>query len=99
MQLVRSNERRIEDLECEIERLRQGKAPRVSGLRERLIVMVVNAVLLVAMAKLGVVSAEHAVNETLQKQETRVERDAWRNETGQMVEQALAEGCTFEENP
>lgn len=92
-----TNVERIVELRREIRRLRKGEAPRMASLRERLVLMIVNALLLIAMAKLGVVTAETEAQTQLEKQETTISRDAWRAETAEVITQALVEGCTFDE--
>lgn len=108
--LIRLQEKHIQELEAEAQRLRkaqfEGKheRPRFAPLHERVILLLVNGLIMVAMAWVGAENRVAKADQGLRKEVVKVQRDnaeARADElydtAARLFEAGAEEGCTFEE--
>jgi hypothetical protein len=114
--LIRLQEKHIVELEAEAKRLRKAqfegkhKRPKFAPLYERVILLLVNGLIMVAMAWVNADNRVAKADQGFDKEVVEIQRDAaeqgrdhanqravsWREEAELYVTEALREGCTFE---
>ena len=102
-QLIGLNAKRIMELEVELDRMKTGEKPRFAPLRERVVLLLVNGLIMAAMAWVNADNRVATADQGLEKEVVEVQRDVAEGRASDLYDTAEAlfvegtdQGCSFE---